>query len=179
MTEKKPIDWERVETDYRAGLLSLREIATAHGLTHGAINKRAKRDGWVRDLAAKIKAKADALVSKQAVSNSVSAAELATERQIVEANALEVAAVRMNQRLSFRRLSETLSRIRARLDDEGESLPLDKHIACSKQYAEALKISVGMEREAYGLGTGSDTESSTVFERIERVIVRPSIIVQN
>ena len=67
MTTKQP-DWEAIERAYRAGLLSIREIASAQCITHGAINKRAKRDGWERDLKAKIKAKADALVSKRTVS---------------------------------------------------------------------------------------------------------------
>lgn len=62
MTTKQP-DWEAIERAYRAGLLSIREIASTQGITHGAINKRAKRDGWGRNLKAKIQAKADALVS--------------------------------------------------------------------------------------------------------------------
>lgn len=68
---KKP-DWEAIESAYRAGLLSIREIASQHGITHGAINKRAKRDGWERDLSSKIKNKADSLVSKKEVSTQVS-----------------------------------------------------------------------------------------------------------
>lgn len=43
-------DWEHIELDYRAGVKTLRPIAAEHGITHGAINKRAKRDGWERDL---------------------------------------------------------------------------------------------------------------------------------
>lgn len=86
-SEKKRIDWEAVEILYRAGLLSLREIAEEHGITHGAINKRAKRDGWTRNLEARIRAKADAAVSRAAVSEEVSAQKLVTERVIVEANA--------------------------------------------------------------------------------------------
>lgn len=65
-------DWEAIESACRAGLMSIREIASQHGITHGAINKRAKRDGWERDLKAKVKAKADALVSKCEVSKQVS-----------------------------------------------------------------------------------------------------------
>lgn len=91
-------DWERIEADYRAGLLSVREIAASQGLTHGAINKRAKRDGWERDLQAKIKAKADALVSKRAVSSVVSTERLATDRAIVDANAEVIASIRMTHR---------------------------------------------------------------------------------
>lgn len=58
--EKKPIkrssaDWEIIERDYRAGIKTLRQIAVDHGITHGAVNKRAKRDGWTRSSAAAVK----------------------------------------------------------------------------------------------------------------------------
>lgn len=53
MSERKTVDWEAVERDYRAGVLSLREIATRHGCSHVAITKRAKRDGWERGGACK------------------------------------------------------------------------------------------------------------------------------
>lgn len=55
-TVRKQVDWERIELDFRAGVMSLREMANNNGITHGAINKRAKRDGWERDLKESIKA---------------------------------------------------------------------------------------------------------------------------
>jgi predicted DNA-binding protein YlxM (UPF0122 family) len=90
MTDKKNLpDWERIEFDYRAGIKSLREIADSNGITEGAIRKRAKRDSWERDLKAKINAKVESLVRKEAVRNEVrnGTAYQATEREIVEANA--------------------------------------------------------------------------------------------
>src|SRR5471030_2883044 len=42
MTTKQP-DWERIEQLFRAGLLSVREIAAACGVSHTAINKRTIR----------------------------------------------------------------------------------------------------------------------------------------
>lgn len=57
-------DWEAVERDYRAGLLSVREIGLAHGVSHTAINKRAKKHGWDRDLKGKIRAKAEIRLSE-------------------------------------------------------------------------------------------------------------------
>ncbi len=60
-------DWERIESQFRAGSMSTREIAAQHGLSETAIRKRAKRDGWERDLSEKVKAKADALVRKEVV----------------------------------------------------------------------------------------------------------------
>lgn len=117
MTTKQP-DWERIEQLFRAGLLSVREIASACGVSHTAINKRSKLEGWDRDLNAKIKAKADSLVSKREVSTKVSTETLATERGIVEANAEVIADIRMAHRTDIGRSR----RLANKLLDELESL---------------------------------------------------------
>ncbi|MFJ7792316.1 hypothetical protein [Pseudomonas sp. NPDC096950] len=117
MTTKQP-DWERIEQLFRAGLLSVREIAAACGVSHTAINKRSKAEGWDRDLNAKIKAKADSLVSKREVSTKVSTETLATERGIVEANAEVIADIRMAHRTDIGRSR----RLANKLLDELESL---------------------------------------------------------
>ena len=91
-------DWERIENDYRAGLLSGREIAAAQGVSHVAIGKRAKREGWTRDLAAKIKAKAEALVTSRTVTKEVTAERAVTDQALIEANAEVIATVRLNHR---------------------------------------------------------------------------------
>lgn len=96
-------DWERIELDYRACIKTLRQIADEQGITHGAINKRAKRDGWERDLSQKIKAKAEALVSKAAVSKEVSKERRIAEREVVEANACAIVEVRLGQRRDIQR----------------------------------------------------------------------------
>ena len=67
------IDWEAVEREYRAGVRSLADIGTEFGVSAPGILKRAKKDGWVRDLSAKIKAKADAKVNESLVNDSVNA----------------------------------------------------------------------------------------------------------
>lgn len=91
-------DWEGIERDYRAGVLSVREIGAAYGVSHTAIQKRARRDGWERDLLAKVRAKADAKVAKAAVASVVSKEDKATEAAIVEANADVIAKVRLAHR---------------------------------------------------------------------------------
>lgn len=85
-------DWEAIEVDYRAGIKTLRQIAEGHGITEGAIRKRAKRDEWERDLSAKITAKADALVRKAEVRKLVRS-ELPTERETIEIGAQALAHV--------------------------------------------------------------------------------------
>lgn len=117
MSTKQP-DWEAIERAYRAGVLSVREIAAAHEVSHTAINKRAKRDGWDRDLKAKIKAKADALVSRREVSTEVSSKQAETEREIIELNAEVIANIRMAHRGDISRSR----RLTNKLLDELESL---------------------------------------------------------
>lgn len=114
-------NWVRIEADYRAGVKTLRQIAAEHGLTHGAVNKRAKRDDWTRDLAAKIRAKADALVSRAQVSTEVSEQRLATEKQVVDAGATTQATVRLDQIDKIRRGGVAVMR----LLDEVEKQSID------------------------------------------------------
>lgn len=186
MTDAKKAapDWERIEGDYRAGVLSLREIATKDGcVTEGAIRKRAKRDGWTRDLAAKIKAKADDLVRKDAVRNDgtqKSGLSTATEREIIDANAHQIARVRGEHRSDISRSrslvltllgelegqtasNEMLVELGAMMRRESESgvdrlndtynkiISSAGRIDSVKKLTEALKNLIGLEREAYGL----------------------------
>lgn len=101
---KKPnIDWERIELDYRAGIKSLREIASGSGTSHVNIAKRAKAKGWVRDLSKKIEAKANELVNKASVNTSVNNASPAAEKATVEAVASTQATIRLAHRADIER----------------------------------------------------------------------------
>lgn len=63
-TAPRTIDWEAIETKYRAGIISLRKIAEQHGITHAAIRQRASKEQWPRDLGAKMQAKAEEMFIK-------------------------------------------------------------------------------------------------------------------
>ncbi|MDR5900444.1 hypothetical protein QC823_15885 [Halomonas vilamensis] len=43
-------DWESIHSDYRTGQLSVRAIAAKHGTHEATIRRRAKVEGWQRDL---------------------------------------------------------------------------------------------------------------------------------
>lgn len=196
--KKAAPDWERIEADYRAGVLSVREIAASQGITHGAINKRAKRDGWERNLAKRIQAKADALVSKREVSTQVSTETKVSERVIVEANAEVIAGIRMTHRQDIARsrkvamslleelevvtenraLFEELGEVLRCEDDKGNDRRNDIYskvissagrVSSMKQLADTLKTLVGLEREAYGITGGKDSEDGPAISRIELV----------
>lgn len=114
---KSAPDWERIELDYRAGVLSLREIAAKHPSTnHVAITRKAKQEGWARDLSAKIKAKADELVTRKAVTPDVTAERAVTERQLVDANAIAEANVRIGHRKDIHRKRSIVSRLMDELE---------------------------------------------------------------
>jgi hypothetical protein len=47
--QRRDIDWNAIECDYRTGSLSLRELAVKHGCSHSAIANFAGRHGWARN----------------------------------------------------------------------------------------------------------------------------------
>lgn len=174
-------DWERIEQLYRAGLLSVREIAVSCAISHTAINKRAKAEGWERDLKAKIRAKADSLVSKAEVSTQVSTEALVTERGIVEANAQVIASIRIGHRTDIGRsrrlanklldelegltdnrdLFDQLGELLHEPDDSGQDkrydlymkvIALPSRTKTLKELGETLKNLIALERQAYDVG---------------------------
>lgn len=84
MPDKKKIDWEAIEREYRAGQLSVSEIGRQNDVSHTAINKRAKKDGWTRDLTKRVRQEVSARLVSDEVSaaNAKQAVELAAERGV-------------------------------------------------------------------------------------------------
>jgi len=128
-------DWEKIELDYRAGIKTLREIAAENGISEGAIRKRAKRDGWERDITAKIAQKADALVRKEAVRSEVRKESAISEREIIDANAQAIVSVR----LSHRRDIQRSRRVTMALLDELEQQVGPDQVAALEQLGELLR----------------------------------------
>ena len=178
-------DWEAIETAYRAGVMSLREIASQHGISEGAIRKRAKRDDWSRDLNAKIQQKADDLVRKQVRNEST-----LTERVLIEATAEVIATVRMEHRGDIRRARELtnmlfdelagecgdvaalemLGDLMRREDDKGQDklndlyhkiISLPSRVKSMKDLSDSLKTLIGLEREAYSIENKAETKEVT------------------
>ena len=170
-----------IEGDYRAGLKTLRQIAREHGITHTAVAKRAARDGWVRDLSAKIKARADNLVSKQAVSSLVSKSD---EKTLVEANAALVAGIQISHRQDIPRKRELVAKLFAEIEaqtDGGDLIEeliealrsgdqvlqagvvrkltsLPQRIKGVAELVSAYKSLIALERQAYGLDEAGATD---------------------
>ncbi|EAW1754175.1 hypothetical protein B1Q85_004255 [Salmonella enterica subsp. enterica serovar Plymouth] len=182
-------DWEAIETAYRAGVMSLREIASHHGISEGAIRKRAKRDDWSRDLNARIQQKADDLVRKQEVRKTVRTKTELTERVLIEATAEVIASVRMEHRGDIRRARELTNTLFDELgaqcadvvaleqlgdimfdpDDKGrdrlnetyqKAISLPSRVKSLKDLSDSLKTLIGLEREAWSIGAVSEPEKT-------------------
>jgi len=176
-------DWEAIESAYRAGLLSLREIASQHSISEGAIRKRAKRDDWSRDLNAKVKERADDLVRKAEVRKQVRTETTLTERVLIEATAEVIATVRMEHRGDIRRARtlanalfdeleaecadvESLRKLGELMldpDDNGRDrlnelyhaiINMPERVKSMKALSETLKNLIGLERQAYSMDEG-------------------------
>jgi hypothetical protein len=188
VTDKQPVDWERIDQLFRAGVLSLREIAAAcPGSNHVAIARRAKKEGWVQDLTAKIKAKANDLVTRQAVTADVTAERAVTDRALIEINAQVIANVRMAHRGDISRsrsvanklldelegltdnrdLFEQLGELLRSEDDKGQDkrndlymrvIDLPARTKTMKDLADTLKNLIALERQAYDLGNKPEGE---------------------
>lgn len=62
---RKRIDWEAVERDYRTGKFSLRELEAKHSASYSEISRKAKREGWQKDLRDVIRAATSAAVLRE------------------------------------------------------------------------------------------------------------------
>jgi hypothetical protein len=177
---KVDVDWEAIEGMYRAGLLSVREIARLHGISHTAIQKRAKADGWARDLTAKVRQQ----VATALVATEVATAGTATEREIVEAAAAQVIALVRSHRAEIGRNRAMITTLMGQLEgavehrdlleqiiddvedgDTGASIKrrealfkavaLPAHAGVLKSLADTLKVVIGLEREAFNVSAAT------------------------
>ncbi len=176
-------DWEAIESAYRAGVMSLREIASQNGISEGAIRKRAKRDEWSRDLNAKVKERADDLVRKAEVRKQVRSETTLSERVLIEATAEVIATVRMEHRGDIRRARtlanalfdeleaecadveslRTLGQLMLCPDESGRDrlnelyhaiISMPERVKSMKALSETLKNLIGLERQAYSMDEG-------------------------
>lgn len=191
---KRP-DWERIEADYRAGIKSLRQMAEENNVSHNAIAKRAKRDEWPRDLAAKIRAKAKQKVDRASVDKPV---DSVTDRDIVEVESEIQSRITLTHRKDIPHKRELVSKLFAEIEGmtDGKELfetlqeallsndqflmakavnkviSLPQRIKGTTELVNAFKSLIGLERQAFGI---DDNTGETMLPPayIERVVVDP------
>ena len=153
--KRKPVDWEAIEREYRAGQLSVREIARIHGVAHPTIVQRAKRYGWIQDKSETIRT---AIRTKTSAPSTTAGTTEALSRVVDTAVERGVQIVRGHQVLVSRLLAITdhmttfLERYIAGEDPQpllfGER---ESPSACLLRTTEAAERLVKLERQAWNL----------------------------
>ena len=109
MAAPKKVDYERIEPGWRAGILSPAQLAaeyteaTGVSVSHAAIIKHFKKLGVPRDLTAKVRAKADAMVMDAMVTGKVSSVTTKRDAEIIDESATRQAIVRLTHRTDISR----------------------------------------------------------------------------
>ncbi len=178
MAEKKQIDWDLIERDWRAGIKTKSQMSAEHGVSRQAIDKHFEKRGITRNLADQIRDKAASMVARAIVE----AAPLspATEREIVDANATMQSEIILAHRADIRRTrriamklmdeleiqtdnAELLEQLRDALDDPENKgmqkrleafdklMSLGSRAGTMRTLAETMRTLIGMERQAFGL----------------------------
>ena len=180
MATRKPIDWERVEADYCAGVKSIREIARENGVTDTGVRDKAKKAGWSRSLTEKVAAKAERLLRNEVLRSQLRTEKAASDRELVEASAQAIVNVKLSHRKSISRQRELVERLLQELeaqtgdtelfdqlgelmrrpDDKGvdklnevyrKVIATPQRIDSLKKLAETLKHLIYLEREAFDI----------------------------
>ena len=193
---KTATDWEAIEREYRAGQLSVSEIGRQYGVSHTAIQKRAKKFEWPRNLVAKV---------REAVATKLVADEVAaeTERQAIDVAAQRGVAIVREHRTDIgkgRRLVELLmaelegatlnvAEVEQAIEDETatdsngqrrsamlKAVSLATRAGVISNLATAMKTLVGLERQAFNLdegGADGGAAGGNQIQRIEYIVVDP------
>lgn len=171
-------DWEAIEREFRAGQLSVSEIGRQHGVSHTAINKRAKKDGWTRDLTEKVRKEVSARLVSPEVSES-------NARQAVETAAARGVALVRSHQASLGRANRIAERLMAELETSTEhneaieaeiwaateadtngqrrnsmmkAVSLPSRAATLRELSQTLKNLIPLERQAFNLDASAGND---------------------
>lgn len=166
--EGRPTDWEAIEREFRAGQLSVREIGRSHGVTEGAIRKRAKAEGWERALASKVR---DAVREKLVRADGTQAGTQsphANDREIVEGASLRGLEVVQSHRRDIAQLTALSNVLATRLsqvlhNDPADGLCLGRLESPGDLLEKLTRVRaklIPLERQAYNLDAGERDPSN-------------------
>jgi hypothetical protein len=106
----KPIDWVFVEEKFRAGIMTMKELAMRAGCSEEAIRKHARVRSWTRDLSTRIEQKRQEKLERMALD--LEAKEMGrrpiSDESIVEANAIQGAEIVMKHRKELDKIKKTI-----------------------------------------------------------------------
>ena len=154
MAERKHVDWESVERDYSAGLLSLREIAAKYGVDESGIRYKAKRNGWTRDLSKKIEQRTEDKLRKDLLRSELRSENTISEKEVIEANAQVIVNIKLGHRTSIKKVNSLVESLLDEIETLNESKSVENlpmRVDATKKLMDTLKTSIDKERQAFGI----------------------------
>jgi hypothetical protein len=130
MTRRSNIDWHSVEIDFRVGLLSVRKIASKHGIADSNLRSRAKREGWTREegavaiAAARSEAEAAATERARQIGAEIGAKQAQATCERIEEVVLSAMEVEREHQRSARRAMRVAMNLLSELELGGASSDL-------------------------------------------------------
>jgi len=173
-------DWEAIEREYRGGQLSVAEIGRQFGVSHTAIQKRAKKRNWSRDLTERVKSEIAARMVAEGL-------QQPREAATIETMVARGVSILNGQRTRIGRTSEIVAKLLEELheasdniddvvdaindetaDDENgkrrarmlAAVALPSRSAVANNLTQALAKLIALERQAFNLGDSSDTDDA-------------------
>jgi len=199
---KPPTDWEAIEKEYRAGQLSEAQIARQYNISRAAIQKKAKKNGWNRDLSEKVRTEVAARLVAEGLQEARGSAtiEMAAARGValVREHRQDIGT---NRKAVTKLIDELHSVIEHRgeieedieaetADDKGgkrrarmlAAVALPSRAQTASTLAQALRTLIPLERQAFSLDKPDDgpddaaqrvaTATEELFNRLDRLAAR-------
>lgn len=186
-------DWERIEADYRAGIMSVNEVAALHNVPQSTLRARAVRYSWERAMRPAARARADSIVAASEASGGED--RRLTDDEIVDGCAAAMASVRLSHRRDIAKTREIAKRLMLEIEaltgddrdlyariaglikdkqmDRGRAGQAFAHITslpgrvkALRELTEVMKGVVALERQAYGMDEASIRHESDALSSL-------------
>lgn len=177
MAAPRIIDYGRIEPGWRAGKLSVQQLAeeyeadTGQSVARSAIQKHFRNLGIPRDLSAKIESKAAAMVAGAMVAGKVAVTgdeTLPAEAAIINSAATTSANVQLSHRADIRLLRMRTQQYQQELDKCPDDLA--KRVSILKSLSETHCRLIAAEREAYGMDKGDQSGEDPIKAIVRRIV---------
>jgi len=149
-------DWDEIEAKFSAGIKSVMAIAKEHGITEGAIRKRAKRDGWQRDLSGSVRS----AVKSKLVRTTGTGSGIRTDSDIIDSASDEITQVVRGHRTLISKWQGISAKLAVTLS--GMTVDEENHNEFARSLnsgVDALGKCIKLERQAFNMDEESPDHS--------------------
>lgn len=166
MVARKRFDIEKIERLYRAGQMSVREIAANIGCSHTYIQQLARKHGWQRDLSHLVKQEiANKLVAKLAkTGNDAETVDIASDIgvAIVESHRKDIKRLRDLETKLVKAVAGNptklyLAQYQGNVVEKEVALTASECAQAANNLANVQEKRIRLERQAYNLNTEDDS----------------------